>query len=101
MHIPKHASSSRGKSYITLQRLVIEALPRQELTTDYNSLSATEIPKIVDWYNDIMRYNWLPGFSRSVDGQTAITTRFETFTPTARIAQGSEPPMYAGGETIR
>ena len=42
------ASESRGKSYITLQRLVIEALPRQELITDYNSSSATEIPAMVD-----------------------------------------------------
>jgi len=43
------AISKAWKVPATLQRLVIEALPLQELVTDYNS-SATSIAKMVDKY---------------------------------------------------
>ena len=48
--LPGTSSASRGKSDITLQCLVIEALPLQGLITGYNALSTTDVPKTADQY---------------------------------------------------
>ena len=45
----EQTSASRGKSDITLQRLVIEALPLR-IITRYNALSTTDVPKTADQY---------------------------------------------------
>ena len=75
------SSASRGKSDITLQRLVIEALPRRGLITGYNGLQlvvcyrnskngrlicfgTTRYNALQSSAEEPRRYNRLPGFPR-------------------------------------